>query len=289
MSTLSKSKERKRPLGVFDSGVGGLTVVKEIFRQLPGENIVYFGDTARVPYGNKSRETVTRYASEISEYLIKKHKVKALIVACNTASALALGHLKKKFSHIPIFGVIQPASLKALNISLRKKIAVIGTEATISSGAYPQAILKKEPAARVYQTPCPLLVPIVEEGRLKSEITEMIIRDYLKKIPMDKIDALILGCTHYPLIAGLIGKVAGKKVAIVDSASAVVEAVKKELYRRDLIRQHEGKTEISKSCALYCVSDSPQNFARTATRFLKGKFNGNVIKVDMAQIQFHKT
>jgi len=273
----------KRPIGIFDSGVGGLTVVKELFRQLPCEKIVYFGDTARVPYGNKSRETVSRYATEIADFLISKHKVKILIVACNTASALSLEILKKTFPHIPVFGVIKPAALKALQLSKNKKIAVIGTEATVTSGTYPKTLrqlatknsIKK---IGVYQSACPLLVPLVEEGRLKGTITEMVIKQYLKKILPHKPDILILGCTHYPLLEPVIKKILGPNVAIVDSASAVVEEVKSFLTDKNIL---SGLSSSQIRHSLYCVSDSPEKFSLLARRFLKTRFNNNVKHIDL--------
>ncbi|MDI6756786.1 MAG: glutamate racemase [Endomicrobiia bacterium] len=266
-----------RPLGIFDSGVGGLTVVREIMRRLPGESIVYFGDTARVPYGTKSAETIRRYSAQIADFLVAK-KVKAIVVACNTASALALSSLRSKYD-LPIIGVIEPACRRAAEVSSRNKIGVIGTEATVNSRAYPSAIKKISPRAIVAARACPLLVPLVEDGRLLGDITEAVLAEYLEDILKKRIDTLILGCTHYPLLTSAIKKVVGKKVTVVDSASAVVDALKKTLEERRLL----SSPRASRRCRVFYVSDSPERFAKMGKRFLRAHFNGAVKKIDLME------
>ncbi len=263
----------KRPIGIFDSGVGGLTVVREILRQLPDENIIYFGDTARVPYGTKSAETVTRYSLEIADFLLSKN-VKSIVVACNTASALALDALKKKYP-LPIPGVINPAVAKAVAATKSKKIAVIGTEATISSKAYQNEIKKRSGSVSVYAKSCPLLVSLVEEGWLNNKITMDVLRIYLKEIVSKKIDTLILGCTHYPLLKNAIAKTVGRNIKIIDSASSVVSELKELFASAELLSNDKNPKKI------FYVSDSPERFRKIGERFLKTKFNDNIKKITL--------
>ena len=216
-----------RPIGIFDSGVGGLTVVDKVFRLLPNENIVYFGDTARVPYGNKSRKTVTRFSKEIIKFLLR-FKVKLIIVACNTASSLSLGTLKKTFS-IPIIGVIKPGVEEALKATKTGRIGVIGTEKTVSSDAYKKEIESTGRNSFVIQKSCPLFVPLVENRWLDGDITLRIVRKNLAPLLARNIDTLILGCTHYPLLKKAIQKVTGKRVALIDSSIAVAKCAKRLL------------------------------------------------------------
>ena len=266
-----------RPLGVFDSGVGGLTVVREIMRRLPRESIIYFGDTARVPYGTKSADTIRRYSAQIADFLLSK-KVKAIVVACNTASALALKTLRARYK-LPIIGVIEPACLRAVSVSREGRIGVIGTEATVISGAYPAAIKKISARAAVTARACPLLVPLAEEGRLSGNITQEVLKDYFKGMRGGRLDTLILGCTHYPLLAPAIKKVVGKNVTIVDSASAVVAELDKILSSGGLaaaaVRKHLSHR--------FYVSDSPERFAKMGKRFLRARFNASVTKVNLSQ------
>ena len=208
--------DRQAPIGVFDSGVGGLTVVREIMRNLPDERIVYFGDTARVPYGSKSKNTVIRYSRQIVHFL-ETQQVKAIVIACNTASALALDTIEKEID-LPIIGVVKPGAQMAVETTQNKRVGVIATESTIQSGLYQQLITEADPAITVYGKPCPLFVPLVEEGWTKDPITEEVARRYLAEILDKDIDTLIMGCTHYPLLRSLLRKVVGEKVTLVNPA-----------------------------------------------------------------------
>jgi len=255
----TKNLSRNSPIGIFDSGVGGLTVFKEVKKMLPSESIIYLGDTARLPYGNKSKKTVIRFAIENILFLLRK-KVKIVIIACNTSSSLALDYLKKIFS-LPIIGVIEPAVKKAIKVSLNKKIGVIGTKSTIKSGIYKRLILKEEKKAEVYSLSCPLFVPLVEEGFLRGEITQAIVNFYLRRLK-GRIDTLILGCTHYPLLKKEISSYL-KGVKLVDSASSVVEETKLLLERWNLLS--------NKNTPFYrfYVTDDQDGFFKTAKLFLK--------------------
>lgn len=255
----TKNLSRNKPIGIFDSGVGGLTVFKEVKKVLPYEDIIYLGDTAHLPYGNKSRKTIIRFTIENILFLLKK-KVKLIIIACNTSSSLALDYIKKIFS-LPIIGVIEPAVKKAVEVSLNKKIGVIGTKSTIESKIYERLILKKEKKAKVYSLSCPLFVPLVEEGFVKGKITQMIIRFYLKKLK-GRIDTLILGCTHYPLLKKEISSYL-KEVKLIDSASSVAEEVRILLENLNLLNNKR------KPVYRFYVSDDPQGFFKTAKFFLK--------------------
>ena len=209
MDTKNANAElRNLPIGVFDSGVGGLTVAREIFRNLPNEKIIYFGDTARVPYGNKSKETIIRYSRQISKFLLSQN-VKAIVIACNTASALALNELKEEVD-VPVIGVVEPGARAAAAATKNGRIGVIGTEGTINSGLYTEFIKKIRPDCEIFGQPCPLFVSLVEEGMIDDEVTITMIHRYLDKmIEENNIDALILGCTHYPLLRTIIAREIG--------------------------------------------------------------------------------
>ena len=211
-----KIENSQSPIGVFDSGVGGLTVVREIIRYLPDESIVYFGDTARVPYGSKSPSTIKHFSSQIVRFLLTKN-VKAIVIACNTASAVAFDELKGQFD-IPIIEVVIPGAKAAMEETKNGKIAVIGTEATIKSGIYPQTINRAHPEYTVIEKACPLFVPLVEEGFGEHPVTKEIIHHYLKSVKETDIDAIILGCTHYPLLRSLIKEYLGEKIHLVNPA-----------------------------------------------------------------------
>ena len=224
--------DRQAPIGVFDSGVGGLTVVREIMRNLPDERIVYFGDTARVPYGSKSKNTVIRYSRQIVHFL-ETQQVKAIVIACNTASALALDTIEKEID-LPIIGVVKPGAQMAVETTQNKRVGVIATESTIQSGLYQQLITEADPAITVYGKPCPLFVPLVEEGWTKDPITEEVARRYLAEILDKDIDTLIMGCTHYPLLRSLLRKVVGEKVTLVNPAYETSQALCRLLRELDL-------------------------------------------------------
>ena len=252
-----------RPIGVFDSGIGGLTVFHEIIQILPHEDVIYLGDTARVPYGTKSAATVTRYAHQNVRLLLERN-VKMVVVACNTASAFALPELQRKYE-IPIVGVIEPGVKGALKMTRSKRVGVIGTEGTIQSNAYPKALQNLEPGLWVTSAACPLFVPLVEEGRWEGEVAEKITREYLHEMMTQKIDTLILGCTHYPLLKKTLQKVVGEGVSLIDSAKETAREAALLLTEKKLMRQ-ENKNPLRE----FLATDSPERFQRIGNLFLKG-------------------
>ena len=251
------------PLGVFDSGIGGLTVAHALFERLPQESVIYFGDTARVPYGPKSPETVRRYSAEILAYLVKRG-VKAVVVACNTSTAHALEHLKANAS-VPVVGVIEPGARAAVAATKTGTIGVIGTAGTIASGAYERAIKKLRPDARVHPQACPLFVPLVEEGWFDHPATELIAREYLEPLKRARVDVLVLGCTHYPLLKPLLARVMGPGVTLVDSAEETAKGVAAELEARGLLSTGGSHDH------LFVVSDDEPHFRKVGARFLGEK------------------
>ena len=256
-----------RPIGIFDSGVGGLTVLSEVEKILPKEEIIYFGDTARVPYGTKSKETVTKFSVENVEFLMK-HNVKLVLVACNTASSLSLEFLKRCF-RVPIIGVIGPGARNAVNVTRNSRIGVIGTNATISSGAYEKAIRKISSRISVYSQKCPLFVPLAEEGWTSGKVTADVASIYLKPLKEKKVDTLILGCTHYPLLKDAIRKTMGGSVHLVDSAREVAKEARNLLDASGILNTSSGK-----KAHKFFVSDQPENFIRIGERFLKRPMRG---------------
>ena len=256
-----------RPIGVFDSGIGGLTVVKALRDLLPNENIVYLGDTARVPYGPKSAETVQRYAIELAEMLTRQD-AKALVVACNTVSSVALPMLMTKFS-MPVVGVIEPGARAALQASRNRHIGVIGTRATIRSGAYEKALRATDNNVRVSSRACPLLVPLIEEGLLQDEVTDQLILRYLQPLVADGIDTLVLGCTHYPLLTNAITRVLGKQITLVDSAQNCARAVEEMLNQQSLRAAPQNRGELH--VALTDAADNFLNVARDALQLSFGE------------------
>ncbi|NLP05185.1 glutamate racemase [Candidatus Fermentibacteria bacterium] len=249
------------PVGIFDSGVGGLTVVREIQRQLPRESVVYFGDTARVPYGSKSPETVIRFSKELASFLLSKG-VKMIVAACNTASSVSLPALEE-FCPVPVIGVIEPGARAAAASTRNGIVGVIGTLGTISSGAYQNALRGIEGVKAVVAQPCPLLVPLVEEGWLDHEITTRVVEEYMKPLKSEGIDTLVLGCTHYPLLKPVFGRVLGPGVTLVDSAEAAAAAV-----ARRLGEDVEGMPGERAPDYRFYVSDIPLKFQEIAQRFL---------------------
>lgn len=221
------------PVGVFDSGIGGLTVAAALRDVLPCEKIIYIGDTARVPYGGKSAETIERYAVEIGGMLLSEG-AKAIVVACNTASALAIGRLREVFS-VPVIGVIEPGARAAVEASRNGKVGVIGTRATIRSGAYERHIQTIRADFRVYARECPLLVPLIEEGWLDDEVTEVVIQRYLGDVLSQGVDTIVLGCTHYPLLRAALARIVGPEVSLVDSAKNCADEVRKVLLENNLL------------------------------------------------------
>ncbi len=253
--------EKKKAVGVFDSGVGGLTVVRELMERLPGEDIVYFGDTARVPYGSKSPGTVIRFARENLEFL-KRKNVKIIVIACNTASSIALPGIREN-EEMPVTGVLLPGAGAAVKTTRNGRIAVIGTSATIRSRAYEKAIHSLDPSLKVRSHPCPLFVSLAEEGWLDNEVTEMVARRYLEPLADFKADTLVLGCTHYPLLKDVISRVAGDSVTLVDSAMETAGEVERILEERSLFNDREKKGRFE--CF---VSDTPYLFKEVGEKFL---------------------
>ena len=268
------------PIGVFDSGVGGLTVLRTLRRRLPGERLLYVGDTARVPYGTKSPEAVLRYSREIVAFL-ETRRVKLVVIACNTASALALPHLVRD-GRIPVIGVIEPGARAAAQASRSGRIGVLGTPATIRSGAYARAIRRHRPAARVYSQACPLFVPLVEEGWRNGSVVESVARRYLAPLRRARVDTVILGCTHYPALRGVIQKVMGSGVTLIDSAEAVADVVRSGIWatgharqKRALRRARLGRSSRAEgpyahtplaSAVEFRVTDDPKGFVRVGRR-----------------------
>ncbi len=256
-----------RPIGIFDSGVGGLTVVKEILSQLPNEEAIYFGDTARVPYGTKSAQTIKRFSIEDAEFLMR-FDVKLIVVACNTASSISLPILKKRF-RVPIIGVITPGAEEAVKITKNNRIGVLGTRTTIQSQSYEKEIRKFSKKIRVKSVSCPLFVPLVEEGWTDNSVAFDVANRYLEPLKKERADTVILGCTHYPLLKGVIQKVLGSKVKLVDSAKAVSKEVKRILRESNISRQGP----ISGNRCSFYVSDAVEEFSKIGFRFL-----GDVVK-----------
>lgn len=249
------------PLGVFDSGIGGLTVAHALFERLPRESVIYFGDTARVPYGPKSPETVRRYSAEILTYLLQRG-VKAVVVACNTSTAHALDALRER-SPVPVLGVIEPGARAAVGASRGGAIGVIGTAGTIASGAYERAIKALRPDARVVSRACPLFVPLVEEGWFEHPATELVAREYLAPLQAAGIDVLVLGCTHYPLLKGLLSRVLGDSVRLIDSAEETALAAQRELDSRGLLADASRPATHT-----FVISDDEPHFRSVGARFL---------------------
>ncbi len=267
-------KGRQAPIGIFDSGVGGLTVVKEIRAQLPCENFAYLGDTARTPYGSKARETVTRFTLESVEHLLT-YGIKALVVACNTASSVALPALRRRLT-IPVLGVIESGARAAVRASDGGAIGVIGTRTTVASRAYLRTIVRLHRGARVYSQACPLLVPLVEEGWLDGPIPRRILRTYLEPLLAHDLRTLILGCTHYPVLKHALARVCGAKVRLIDSAEEVTKELKRTLERAGLLNPGPRI-----GTHRYLVTDVPGPFARVA-RYILGERRLKVRRVLVA-------
>ncbi len=246
-------KECNAPIGVFDSGVGGLTVAREIIRQLPNESVVYFGDTARVPYGSKSRDTIIRYSRQIIHFLRTKN-VKAIVIACNTASAFALDTIEKELE-IPVIGVVKPGAKTAVETTKNKRIGVIGTEGTIRSALYTEYIQSIDPTIEVVGKACPLFCPLVEEGMLHDPVTDEIAARYLKDLQDENIDSLILGCTHYPLLRGTVAKIMGSGVHLVNPAYETALELGRLLQQKQICAEDGGKVEHA-----FYVSDAEEKF-----------------------------
>ncbi|RKZ28767.1 glutamate racemase [bacterium] len=261
------------PLGIFDSGVGGLTVVKEILKQLPNESFIYLGDTGRYPYGPRSADIIRRFALQNARFLMG-FGIKVLIVACNTASSVALEELRKWIS-VPIMGVIEPCAREAVKSTKNGRIGVIGTVGTIASNSYQNAIITLNPNIEVFTKVCPLFVPLAEEGLVDGEITELIAHHYLDGFLEKGIDTLVLGCTHYPLLKKAIAKVMGENIKIIDSAKAIVEELKKYLVDEEILSTGDNKY------SRFFVTDAPQRFKIIGTKFLAREIE----KIELIQIE----
>jgi glutamate racemase len=255
------SDEAKKPIGVFDSGIGGLTVVRELMNRLPNEEIVYFGDTARLPYGTKSPETVLRFSRQNLSFL-KNKSVKLVVVACNTASSIALPTLLEE-EELPLIGVLLPGARAAVRATRNKRIGIIGTTATIHSGAYERALRELDPAVEIWSLPCPLFVPLAEEGWLDNEVTYLTAKSYLGPLARFGADVLVLGCTHYPLLRDVIAGVVGDAVALVDSAQETAIEVERVLDEKKMRNNSGASGEIQ----VY-VSDVPYLIKEVGERFL---------------------
>ncbi|MBC3939563.1 glutamate racemase [Anaerotruncus massiliensis (ex Liu et al. 2021)] len=264
-----------RAIGVFDSGLGGLTTVRELRKLLPDERIVYFGDTGRVPYGNRSRETIRKYAMQDIRFL-KRHEVKLVIAACGTVSSALTPELSAE-AGVPFSGVVVPAAQAACAATVNGRIGVIGTTATVRSGAYGRAIRTINPDARTFGNACPLFVPLVENGFIEpdNEITAKVAEIYLKPMIDERVDTLILGCTHYPLIYDIIDRALGSRVTLIDAGKQVARWAQGYLAREDLLAgPGGGGTE-------FYVSDSPDGFSEIAGLFLGGDVKGDVTQIDL--------
>ncbi len=251
---------QKLSIGMFDSGVGGLTVLKEVRKLLPLEHIIYFGDTARVPYGNRSPQAVTKYALESALFLLTKG-IKLLVIACNTSSAVALNILQKKFP-IPVIGVIDPCAKEVVTATKNRRVGVIGTKATIKSNAYEKSIQKLGPDIQVFSKSCPLFVPIAEEGLEKDEVARLMAGKYLQDLKRSHIDTLVMGCTHYPILENVIKNIMGAKVTIVNAGRETAKEVKNTLEKNKIVNT-EGKGRCE-----YFVTDSPETFEEIGSRIL---------------------
>lgn len=272
-----KLMHRSAPVGVFDSGVGGLTVAREIMRQIPNEKIIYFGDTARVPYGSKSQETVTRYSEQIVRFL-KTFQVKTIVVACNTASAYALDTLEQNIE-IPIIGVIKPGARTAAEVTRNGRIGVIATEATIASQMYTKYITRLNSDVTIYEKACPLFVPLVEEGLLEDPVTDEIARRYLTELIDIDIDTLILGCTHYPLIRSTLHRIMGERVTLVNPAYETAVELKRMLSDMDML--NDKAPELGSNQYRFYVSDKAEKFVRFANSIIKyGILSAKTINIE---------
>lgn len=268
---------KSSPIGVFDSGVGGLTVAREIMAQTPNEKIIYFGDTARVPYGSKSKDTVTKYTRQIIRFLTT-HDVKALVIACNTMSANALEEVEKDID-IPIIGVVKPGARVAARVTTNKRIGVIATDGTINSGMYERFIANINPELKVFGKACPLFCPLVEEEMLDDPVTDEMARRYLSELIEKDIDTLILGCTHYPLLTPAISKITKDRIKLVNPAYETALGLKELLEERDLVST-ESYTDRGENHEFY-VSDAAEKFRLFASRIL----SDNTLKTSKVDIE----
>jgi len=267
----------QRPIGVFDSGLGGLTAVRQLRRLMPSENIIYFGDTARVPYGNRSRETLLKYARQDLAFL-RSFALKAVVIACGTVSSNCLEEMQAE-SEIPIIGVVEPAVRRAAELSRARRVGLVATRASVGSGAYERAFHRLDPSLEVYSLACPLFVPLVEEGRCRpgDVVIETVAEEYLSSLRERGIDTLVLGCTHYPLLADVIGNAMGPGVALVDAGAESARACQALLTDRDALASR------AEGAAQFYTSDRARDFQRLASLFLGGEDASQVQQIDITR------
>jgi glutamate racemase len=275
MKRIKQVTDRNSPIGIFDSGLGGLTVAREIFQLLPSEDVVYFGDVGRSPYGPRSKEIITQFSRQDTNFLIEQ-EVKIIVAACNTASSIALEFLQKEYS-LQILGVIEPGAVSAVQATRNGKIGVIGTMGTIHSNAYAKAIEAIDPKIKVFSMACPLFVPLVEEGYIDKEATFLIAEEYVSPLKTTGVDTLILGCTHYPLLKPVIRKVLGDKVSLIDSATETSRVVYQHLLKTETLNPKRSEGERK-----FYVSDVPEQFAQMARHFL-GDTVRSVMRIDITK------
>ena len=263
-----------RKIGVFDSGLGGLTAVKEIMSLFPNESIVYFGDTGRVPYGTRSKETILKYTYDDINFLLSRD-VKMIVIACGTASSAALPEIKTEFN-VPIYGVVDSGAYEAARVTKNNKIGIIGTTATIKSGAYNKYLAEYNNKIQTFEKACPLFVPLVENGHFDTPVTELVVEEYLKDIKDAGVDTLILGCTHYPLLKSAISKYMGDDVTLVSPGEEVAKFLRKKITSDNAHSEIRDRDQYS-----YYVSDSIESFEELGGIFLETKINGKVNKIDI--------
>ena len=268
---MAKKKKDNLPIGIFDSGVGGLTVFKEVISLLPGEDIIYLGDTARVPYGTRSPQTVIKYSQEITRFLLRQG-IKLLVVACNTSSAVSLPSLQQQ-NEIPVIGVIEPGARRTAEMTQNKRVGVIGTEGTVKSRAYEQAIQRIDEGITVITRACPLFVPLAEEGWVDNQVARLTTQSYLRPLCEEAIDTLVLGCTHYPLLEGIIREIMGEGVCLVNSAKETAKEVKKVLHEEKLVTHKQKNGSYT-----FYVTDNAERFIHVGEKFL-GRKLGSVEEI----------
>lgn len=264
-----------KSIGVFDSGLGGLTAVKQIMAELPCESIVYFGDTGRVPYGTRSKETIIKYSKGDINFLLTKN-VKIIVIACGTASSVALPNIKNDYD-IPIIGVVDAASLAAFKATKNGKIGIIGTTGTIKSGSYEERLLLENPELKIFKKACPLFVPLVENGHFDTEVTKLVVEEYLEDIKKAGVDTLILGCTHYPLLEKAIKRYMGDGVTLINAGAEVAKAIRRYLDENDL------NSTCENARYEYFVSDNVDGFESLGGLFLEQKIDGQVEKINIEE------
>ncbi len=268
------------PIGIFDSGVGGLTVAREIFELLPSENVIYFGDVGRTPYGGRSKEIIKEFTRQDIAFLME-HKVKFIICACNSASSVALIDLKSDYE-VEMIGVIEPGAKAAVERTKNGRIGIIGTHATVGSNAYARCVHELNPDLKVFSLACPLFVPLVEEGYVDKEATYLIAQDYLRTMKDVEIDTLVLGCTHYPLLKDVLADIMGDSVTLIDSGEETAREVYRLLSKSELINPGMSQSPVLEGEHQYFVSDVPDKFAQVATRFL-GRMVDRITRVDISR------